>query len=402
MSLNRTHLRLAAGAMVLLAGLPAFGQGVGDAQFFAPADVTPYGSGPQPKEGYFFVFDGIKWGISAPESTTIGAVGQTRSVFYGPVPTAPVTQAQVDANTVPQSNTLSTGALRNVFKEGNRIEFGRIVDECGWFVSTYRLNRQTQRMDALSVDMVFLDPNNLLTNSVGTDANTGNDIVVNLPLTFDTIAVRNVVETWSVELMALQRTRPFHHGGNLEWFAGVRYIEFDEDFSVDARGDATITPAPTVPAVLADSNWNTEAENHIIGPQVGIRYFKQSGRWVLSSEGRFLAGFNSQNIRHLGTLGTGLNPPGTFPAPENMDTTSFNHSDHLREWSPTVEVRAELRYALTSAISFRAGWTGIWIDGLARASNMIDYTAPSMGLLPQHNRQDAFLNGFTIGVDVNR
>lgn len=405
MLFDRTGSRLAAGLLVLWMAVPAAAQDLRGVKLFAPAELSPYGSGPQPKEGYFFVFEGLDWSIQSPEKTTIGFPNLTRNVFYGPLVT----------DMVVQGNTLDTGTFRDEFTTGNRIEVGRIVDCNGWFLSTYRLNRQTQDITSSAVDMVFFDPEfgpqgtKLLEGVVGQDAQ-GNDVIRDLPLTFDDVFIRNTVETWSIELNCVQRWRPFHHGGVLEWFAGVRYMEFDDTFDVDARAraeeeddDDDDGDGPRqVPPILADSLWDTEAENHIVGPQVGVRLFKKRGRWMISSEGRFLAGFNSQNLRQRGTLGTELDPPGALFQPRLMNTTSFNHAEHLREWSPAVELRAEIRYQLTRAISFRAGWTGLYVDGIARASNIINYEVPDMGLLPRHNRQSLFMHGWAIGVDVNR
>jgi len=33
-------------------------------------------------------------------------------------------------------------------------------------------------------------------------------------------------------------------------------------------------------------------------------------------------------------------------------------------------------YQITRAISFHAGWTGLWLDGIARGDAVIDYYSP--------------------------
>jgi len=43
----------------------------------------------------------------------------------------------------------------------------------------------------------------------------------------------------------------------------------------------------------------------------------------------------------------------------------------------------------------------MWVDAIARPSNMIVYEVPGMGINPAHNRQDVFVNGVNWGVDVN-
>ena len=425
MLLNRMSRRLAIGILVLLIEAPAMAQGIGDMQLFASPDLSPYGSGQQPRIGHFFTFDGLNWAISTPDVTTIGFPDLTRIVFYGPD----------DDDAVVQSNTLDTSTLRNEYTQGNRIEFGSVGERHGWFLSTYRLHNQSQKIVASDVDMVFFDPefgrdgNRLLEGIVDQEPDPDDpgdpddpddpggtiDILRNLPLTADDVFIRNSVEHWSVELSGIHRFRPCHNGGNIECFYGVRYLEFDDVFQVDAR----IQPpaegeeddgepeegeeAPVIiPFILADSFWATEAENHVVGPQLGARWFKTHDRWTLSTEGRFMAGFNSQNIRQRGTIATEAQPPGDLFEPRLLSPTSFTHARHLQEFTPVVGLRVEAWYQLTRAISLRAGWSGLWMDNVARASNMILYEVPDMGLLPQNNSQDVLLHGWNLGVVVNR
>jgi len=432
MALHRTTVRVATGLLVVLAGLPALGQTLMDGQVFAPADLSPYGSGIQPNEGYFFRFDGLHWAISKPTATTIGFEGLTRLVFYGPYsgdPTNPPSGPEpgvLQQDSFIQTNTLDTGELRSTFTDGNRIEFGRVYNRHGWIFGVYKLNDQTQRIVASDVDMVFFDPPfgpqgaQLLQGVVGQipdpqDPDATIDIVRDLPLKFDDVMVRNRVEHWSTELMCIHRTRPFHRGGRVEFFAGFRYMEFDDTFDVDARGtpvdDAAADPEQQVPSILADSVWSTEADNHIVGPQLAARYFKICSRFMINLEGRFMAGYNFQSLRQRGTLGTELDPPGGPTGdddddglfePRLMGPTSFNHAAHFEEFSPVVEVRAEVRYKLTRAVDVGAGWTGIWIDNVARASNVINYEVPDMGLRTLYNRQNAFAHGVGFTITVNR
>ena len=441
MSPNRMNLRLSVGLLILLIGWPAVAQDMKDLKFFAPADTSTYGSGQKPKEGYFFSFEGLSWYISPAKETLVGAAG-TREVWFGPAfapnladPNNPA--AGTWLQTARQSSTLDTGFLDTSSTSGNRIEFGRIVDRKGWYFSTYRLNSLNHRHAASNVDMVFIDPDTIPVDPItgefrrvlqgpvgeGPDptapppANPGDPVatipyILDVPVTFKDVLTRNSVDTWSVELMLLGRSRPFHFGANLEWFAGVRYMEFDEVFSVAATGDivAAVPPAVGIISALANSNWDTEAENHVIGPQFGIRWWHQRKRWTFSTEGRFMVGFNSQNLRQKGLLGDQLTPPidptTDLFQPALLGPTYFNYAEHPTEWTPVIELRAELKYQVTRAITLKVGWTGIWMDNIARASDLINYQVNSagdmMGLLPQNNRDDVFTHGLTIGFDVNR
>jgi hypothetical protein len=362
---NRTKLRVAMGLVVLLMAVPAFAQGIGGLQFFAPADVSPYDRGPQPNQGYFFVFDGLYWSVSTPSTKTIGT-GPDEAPFdrffawslqpdQTPVPINPLDWSSVD-----------TGLFTAPFNPGQRIEFGRVEGHQGWFLSTFRLNDQTQDPVFELAAAVFKDPTNLL----GTNA-----------VFFDTLSIYNENTTWNIELNYLYRFLPFHNNGVMELFLGFRYFEFNEMFKLEGVGrqyDSTFML--------------TESQNHIAAPQIGVRLFKKfPSRFMISAEGRFFEGYNSLNA-HQWTkmLSTDL----------GISNSTSTHQFSGR-WNPAVEARFDFRYQMTRSISARVGWTGMWIDGIARASHIINYEIPIPGIRLE-KREGLFIHGITAGIDINR
>jgi hypothetical protein len=447
--------------LALLVGGPLAAQDLQQMDLFAPADFSVYGSGQQPNEGYFFSFDGLFWSVSQPNVVPVG-YPSSRITYHTP------TIWEV------QTNDMNTGPLTAGFTEGNRIEVGRVSGGHGWMFSSFRLNDQAQDFMNSSADVVFLDVPDVfgahhlegwVANLMGyLNGAAYYDIpeIRDLPVTFDELLVNNRVETWGTELMYLFRSSQVHRGGFLEFSAGVRYLELNETFHVIARGkerfnnasppapvdgiinwrfvydqgpdnDPTATNwSPIGPGnVLADSDWLTEAQNHIIGPQIGGRWFRKAGRWTLSAEGRFFAGLNMQNIRNQGVLGSYLDAPQPWnwamqqvvidPGPPPItvivgggdplyvpllrDPYKFDHTAHLREFSPGGELRLELMLELTRSVSVKVGWTGMWVGGIARASAMPDYIISDqsvMGINSGNNRQTVFVNGLNVGVSVNR
>ena len=435
MSLYRTRTWLATWMIVLLAGLPAAGE-ISDMQLFAPASEDMFGGGARANEGWFFNYDALYWSISSPEDTTIGFENLTRTVWYNPA------YGNVAARTAVQSNTLDTSELNSRYGSGYRIETGNVYGHDGLIFNFWKMTNQNQTISANGVDMVFQDEPTqpFLDGYVAAWDGTGYFLPMELrplPVTFDEVKVRSNVNTWGTELMYLRRTHPLHNG-ILEFFAGVRYMEFDDTLNVDARGEfagaattgtttttgdarflVDIDGNPVAPGnILADSNWETSAENHIVGPQIGAHYAVKSGRWSLSSDGRFFAGFNRQNIDQHGTLGSHLADPfpialtPTVPTavttpyvPLTMQPTTFTHGENIDEWSPGIELRIDLKYQVTRAISLKAGWSALWMDGIARASNITDYslsTTSVMGINDANNRQDILIQGFQCGVEINR
>jgi hypothetical protein len=435
MPLHRTSLSVAIGLLFCLSAAPALGQGPLGYQIFAPADLSTYGGDIEPNEGYFFQFDGLYWSISQPELHQIG-FNSSRIVWYSPS----------ESDTREEHNTWDTSVISSQWGPGNRIEFGRIENRDGWFVSIYQLRDQDQATILSGGSIVFNDPavgihgETLLQGNVNNDATQAVPydpaVFKNLPVVFRNVLLENEVKTWGVEANYLHRFLTRHEGGTFEMFMGARYFEFNDRFTVQTSVDPDAHNQPVtvgnvdsglttlnagVPSFLGGSSWNTVANNHVVGPQIGLRWFIKRGRWTFSTEGRFMAGLNLQSIEQQVDMGPNLSPgPQTVvtvnPAtgdtsynyvyqpfePRAMQHTTATHVEYSREWAPAYELRIEGRYQLTRAIQFHAGWTGMWMDGVARASSLINYTVPAMGINMADNREGVLLNGLTLGFDVNR
>lgn len=432
MSLKRTTAWMAALTGVFLMALPASGQGVADMQWFAPAETSTYGGGVRPNEGVFFTADYLRMSISASDGAPVGFPSNGRQVWYGPY----------REDMAVQTNSISTESLSSEWHHGQRLEIGDRWGHHGWLLGGTWLKSHSQDIVASGVNMVWEDPpfgveshkllqGYYLIPTGGTyppDVPVQDQILVgpvddqvpavlrDLPVTFDDLVVESRVDTWGIEWMYTYRMHPNLQGGFFEVYLGARYTEFDDMMSVTGENDVDDTDTDPLVALefitpgasLADSDWSTNAENNIVGPQVALRWFRTSDRWTLDASGRFFAGFNNQNIYQKGTLGTRLTPGFTYEDPEEgdgrprlMSTTSFNHSSHASEWSPLVEFRVNLSYQLTRAVGIRAGWTGIWVDGIARADALNVYRVPDMGISMANNRQDVFMHGVNLGVLVN-
>lgn len=406
MTLNRTKLRVAAGMLVLLMGAPTFAQDIEGAQPWAPAEVSPYGLGPRPNEGYFARVHELYWSIGRPRTTLVGS-NLTRQVDFGeliffPNPNPPPA-AFLGLATRDQTSTLDTSNFTSPFVSGQRVEFGRIVDHSGWLFSTFRTDVQNQCIFGVNVDMTFADPLNLLEGNIVPDpVIAGRNILGQLPVTFLNLEVHNKAMSWGAELMGLHRTAELHDGGFLEWSAGARYFEFDEDFTVFGQGGFTSFSGITDDGA-GNSFWVNRAENHILGPQVALRWFKIFSRISASAEGRLMFGTNFQNVRQQSTIGNNLqNVLGTLGYPDAWAGSSASHEFHAMEWAPLVELRAEVNYQVTRNINFHCGWTGMWADGIARASHMINYQLPDLGIAGNLNRESLLIHGLSMGVDFNR
>ena len=353
--------------------------------------------GREPNEGIFFSFDGLYWNITAPKVALIGNPNiPIRDAYTGIHPTGPTDTSA--SNYMPQTigEEMDTSNMNNPWAGGNRFEIGRVTDNRGWLLSFTQLMDQIQGAQGNNVDVIFDDqpfgsqPSYRLWGVVGNDGTV--DIVKAIPIKFDSLDVVNKTRFWNIEWNYLIRTGEIGNLGNFEFFGGPRYFELKDDFNV--------TTATGGSGALDGSWWNTTAQNNVIGGQLGVRWFKTRGRWTFNGEGRFFAGLNCQNIYQNGEFM--VSPNATF-TPLNWTGGDIAHSAFIREFTPCIEVRLEMRYALTRSINLHAGYTGMWMDHIARASSMINYdVTDNLGILTDQNNQNIWTNGVTVGIDINR
>ena len=120
--------------------------------------------------------------------------------------------------------------------------------------------------------------------------------LVDFPVIFDQVFIVQHTEIWGTEANRLLRVQPSVLGGAWDVFGGIRYLRFDERFNVDANG-----------GVLDASFWHTRATNNLVGPQVGVRGLWRRGRLNLTTEGRFFAAANLQQLTQFNMIATERN-----------------------------------------------------------------------------------------------
>ncbi len=362
MSLKRTTAFLIACGLAFGLAAPASAQ-IGDMQLFAPANLEGFGGGIRPTEGPFITYDALLWSVSQPEARPIGTMRGYRSNY----------------------NLESTAFIDSHMEWGSRIEAGKVWEHNGLLFSFFHLQPHNNTRTVSGTSVVF-GQNFLSFQPDDPDAP--------YLLYATDFQARNELDTWGIELEYLRRSHPLHNGGMIEVFGGVRYLEFNERFSVTANRATAGDDDEDGPTL--DRNWSTSSQNHLIGPQLGLRWFRQWSRWQASSEIRYFAGFNSQNFHQQGQIDVLDNLV--------ISRGSFNSVEYDSEFCHTVELRIELKYQVTRAIFFKVGWTGMWMDRIARAPNMVSYDDPINGVAinPLRHQEDVFLNGLNIGVTLNR
>jgi hypothetical protein len=204
--------------------------------------------------------------------------------------------------------------------------------------------------------------------------------------------------------MGIHRFQRFILGGHLEVLGGARFVSFGEQYRIEGshknRGPTPDDPGAH-PALLGTTIILNEAENNIMGPSVGVRWFKSFPYCVFSIEGQFLPGLNAQAVRLRSTIDDQRDAPSSAAAGLLFQNSS-NDSFHDYVFSPVGELTASVSFQLTRAIAVRAGWTGMYIDNLARPSNMVLYRIPDPEIIEQNNGDNAMMQGAHIGIEINR
>lgn len=298
-----------------------------------------------------------------------------------------------------------------------------------------------------------------------------------LPITFDRFKIDSKVSHWDVEANYIFRTHATR-AGFFEFTGGVRYMQLDDNLNFTGwglpwKGNVLIEIVDPTPAyggsgggtggtdddtdvtefylrqgvlpgtnrdyaysgdmngpgtVLADSKWHFKAENHIVGPQIGLRYIKKgSGRWSIIADTKFFAGFNTQNLKSEGVMGsrTAGYDPNTLtanggslndvnlgggkmpwvPVGLMQNGKEFRHSKTNTEFSPVIDFGLKAQYQITDAIAFDVGYQGMWLDKTARASLVNDYKIDLNGNIFGINddvNQKTWMHGVSVGLKINR
>lgn len=280
-------------------------------QPFAPAEVGSFGDGPQPHTGLFFTYDRVNWYVSRPA------------------------RAQQDKELD--------------LTWGNRIDFGYMTKENhGWLVEILHI-------DGPNVEgFDNSDPQNIVRTSV-----------------------ENSFDLSGFEVSKLWRWKQFHGGSHLEIFAGGRYDRMrgaDNLFRVlDATRLAVLDPE-IIGNVTAVNFGGIAYENNVFGPQVGLRWFKQKGRWTFSSEGRYYYAYNDQFYASRQTIVGG---------------TAFFDVDE-QSWVHAGDIRVQTSLTCTKNINLALGWEFL-------------YYANGIGRGPfGESDQDVTMTGVTFGFQCNR
>jgi hypothetical protein len=184
---------------------------------------------------------------------------------------------------------------------------------------------------------------------------------------------------------------------------GPRYLQVADRYSIDyssnQQGFVNGCPDGNI-CPLQYGGWDTSAYNNIVGPEFGMNYVFERGRWSIETDLRFTAGMNWQNTLYRGsnfpaalgadyfrstytfanTVAQGTNASNPVAAPPLFvqiygigQNNATNDAEHNFVFAPLGEWRLKGRYKVSKAISLNVGYTGMWLGGITRASTNTEF-----------------------------
>jgi hypothetical protein len=184
--------------------------------------------------------------------------------------------------------------------------------------------------------------------------------------------IDNSVELHNIEINRVKRVECT----DLSWLVGFRYINFQEDL------DITGTDADN-----SVSNYRVGTENNLFGGQLGgiwRRHENIVGLEVFGKAGVF--GTNLTQGQFIGDFGN-----------------TFTFRDTRADWSTTSYV---LEGGITGLVritdnwSARAGYNVLFIDGLVRASDQLDFTDTLTSGTLIDDSGEAYMHGANVGLEA--
>jgi hypothetical protein len=134
--------------------------------------------------------------------------------------------------------------------------------------------------------------------------------------------------------------------------------------------------------------WDLGAENQVVGPQAGIVWTRQRGKWSALLQGTVIAGYNHRRAVLDGSMGQEL-IPGALNRPLYSRPTEIRQHESQHEFCPTGEVRALSHYRLTNAITLKLAWSAFAASNLLFVNDDAVYQLPYMEV--SHSNVDSLL-----------
>lgn len=170
----------------------------------------------------------------------------------------------------------------------------------------------------------------------------------------------------------------------VDWLGGFRYLNVTEQADLTFTCCTTEVPGPFT------SSYDVATSNNLIGGQFGGRASRTWRRWAV--EGWAKTGvFANLQSQSQAPIADPLNPGTPY-----RDARSSNGV------APAMVADLNLSVAcrLTDTLALRAGYSAIWIGGVALAPNQWDFGTATDAGTTLDSSGSIFLNGLSVGLDA--
>ena len=167
---------------------------------------------------------------------------------------------------------------------------------------------------------------------------------------------------------------------SVEWFAGFRYLNVSENLDIQVERD--------IAGGVERGAYRIRTSNNFYGPQVGARVRRTKGRWGWEATGK--AGVFANDSQQTQRV-------TDFPDFDIRPTVSSRGS----RVAFIGEFNLSGLYRLSEIWNLRAGYSVLWIEGVALAPDQLDFdfaSAPSGNRL--HDGGGLLLHGVTVGLEA--
>jgi len=189
----------------------------------------------------------------------------------------------------------------------------------------------------------------------------------------------------SSSLQSFELNRRFPTTGRWQWLTGFRWVQWHEDL--------TLRTEYGPPQMTFQNDYQTTVWNDLYGWQLGADSVLWGQGEPCRIEGIGKAGVygNTATQRSIAT-NTAVQPPATLTVATNTSSLAF-----------VGEVGLTAIYDITDRISVRAGYTALWLEGLATAPNQLDhqdlcFSDPIRGATDTGG--GAWVQGITLGLEA--
>ncbi len=172
----------------------------------------------------------------------------------------------------------------------------------------------------------------------------------------------------------LNLIRPTNYPG-LFLLGGFRYFNLDERFNLNSED-----------VLHGTSDYNIRTDNNLYGAQIGASLKRQWSHLELEFLGK--AGIFGAESRQQTFLG------------DNDNTTILRNTSVRGGQEAFIgELGFNGTLHLTESLYCRAGYNLIWVDGVARATDQLDFTNTALSSTTLYSGS-AFLHGFNVGLEA--